>query len=223
MKYRQELKFEVSDAELEILRGRLLPLMKMDQNQVGDAYTIRSLYFDDLQDTCLKENQDGADNRHKYRIRIYNAQTDRIRLEKKSKLRGMTRKEGCKITEEACRLYMEGKTPAFSESASDLEKEFYCEMKMHGMFPKTIVEYDRTAFVEPRGNVRITFDRNIRGSVLPGEFLEEKIARIPLLPSGMHVLEVKYDEFLPGYLLRTMQVGTLRRTSFSKYSYSRMI
>ena len=89
------------------------------------------------------------------------------------------------------------------------------------MRPVSIVEYERTAFVEPRGNVRITFDRNIRGSEKPREFLERRLCAAPLLPGGSHVLEVKYDELLPEYLAGTLALGTLQRTAFSKYYRSR--
>lgn len=223
MKYRHELKFEVSDMELEIIKYRLRPIMKMDSNQDGSAYSVRSLYFDDLHDTRLKENEDGVDNRHKYRLRIYNGGRDVIKLEKKSKLRGMTRKESIFIPEAMCRRYMEGKAPELTGESSDLEKELYCEIKMCGMLPKSIVEYERTAFVEPRGNVRITFDRNLCGSMQTDDFLEERISGVPMMPAGKHILEVKYDEFLPEYISWVMEIGSMQRTAFSKYYYSRTI
>lgn len=223
MKYRHELKFLVSEAELTMIGYRLKPLMRQDSHQKEGIYTVRSLYFDDMQDSCARENEDGIDNRKKYRIRIYDGQDQLIRLEKKIKYRGMTRKLGSRISRESCLCYMLGKVPPLKGDDPDVEKELYAEMRMNGMHPVSIVEYERTAFVEPRGNVRITFDRNIRGSGRTEGFLDGSFTAVPLLPEGRHVLEVKYDQFLPEYLAQALEFGALQRTSFSKYYYARNV
>lgn len=221
MEYRHELKFQVSDIELEIIRYRLLPLMKADYHHRKGTYQVRSLYFDDLRNSCMQENEDGIDNRKKYRLRIYSGSDDLIKLEKKMKYRGMTKKDSTEISKEDCLVYMSGKAVPIRQNQSSLEKEIFAEIKTRGMQPVSIVEYERTAFVEPRGNVRVTFDRNISGSVQITGFLDETINLIPLLPKGQHILEVKYDELLPEYIVKMLEVGTLQRTSFSKYYYSR--
>ena len=220
MDYRHELKFLVSDQELEIIRYRLNPLMRMDAHHSGGTYQIRSLYFDDLEDSCMRENEDGIDNRRKFRIRIYGGD-DVIKLEKKIKYRGMTRKLSENLTIEQCRFYMQGRTPPFAEASERLQKELFAEIKTKGMRPISIVQYERTAFVEPAGNVRITFDRNIGGSKAITAFLDERVPLIPVLPQGQHILEVKFDQFLPQYIENVLNMGTLQQTSFSKYYFSR--
>lgn len=220
MEYRHELKFWVTDVELEVLRYRLKAIMKTDSHQNGAAYTIRSLYFDDWNSSCLKENEDGADNRFKYRIRIYDGSDSVIKLEKKSKIRGMTKKVSTGISREDCLSYMKGNWIPFAEGTSNLEKEFRAKMRGEGVHPVSIVEYERTAFVERVGNVRVTFDRNICGSDNVGGFLGET-SFVPLLPKGQHILEVKYDELLPEYIAGCLEMGSLQRTAFSKYYYAR--
>lgn len=223
MNYRHELKFLVSDQEIEIIRSRLKPLMRMDEHYEGGTYTIRSLYFDDLNDSCMKENEDGVDHRRKFRIRIYNGNDDDvIMLEKKMKHRSMTRKFSEKITREQCLAYMSGRAPVLTQDSSRLQRELFAEMKMSGMHPAVIVEYERTAFVERRGNVRITFDRNISGNNKISAFLDKHLLSVPALPAGLHILEVKYDRFLPQYIEDVLQIGTLQPISFSKYYYSRI-
>lgn len=86
MEYRNELKFEVSDREIARMKYRLFPLMRCDSHQNSDGYAVRSLYFDDIYDTCMKEKEEGAGYRIKYRLRIYNADMDLIRLEKKEQV-----------------------------------------------------------------------------------------------------------------------------------------
>ena len=44
----------------------------------------------------------------------------------------------------------------------------------------------------------------------------------PILPAGQHVLEVKFDEFLPDYVAQALELGQLRQTAFSKYYLSRL-
>ena len=90
-------------------------------------------------------------------------------------------------------------------------------MRTRMMRPRVIVEYDRVPFVDKLGNTRITIDRNIMSSDDISHFLEKEIHRRPIMEAGRHILEVKYDEYLPDYISRNLQLGTLRQTAFSKY------
>ena len=83
--------------------------------------------------------------------------------------------------------------------------------------PVVIVEYDRIPYVYKNGNVRITLDTNICSSSAVSTFLEETIPRRPVLPLGQQLLEVKYDEYLPDFIYRSLQLSSLRQTAFSKY------
>ena len=79
--FRHELKYLISSAEVTMLRTRLSGLISMDAHAKNGHYTIRSLYFDDYDDRCLLENENGTDPREKFRIRIYNGSAERISLE----------------------------------------------------------------------------------------------------------------------------------------------
>ena len=222
MEFRVENKYFVTDADLAVIAPRLAAVMKQDIHQQGDCYTIRSLYFDDINDNCLKENDSGVDQRKKYRIRIYDPKSDFIRLEIKEKQRGVTKKYSCKITREECDMIMNGTIPLVFDDRKPLN-ELKLQMRCAKMMPKTIIEYERTAFVHPVGNVRITFDRNISASRYFDSFFDDKTqSLIPVLPSGMHILEVKYDEFLPDFIAKQLEIGTLRQTAFSKYYLGRL-
>ena len=196
-----------------------MPVMQADPHQGENGYEVRSLYFDDVYDSMLNENEAGVDARCKYRIRIYNGQQEVIHLEKKSKLHGMTKKEAVSLTPEQCRAYMDGKNSMtlFREIGNSVEAEMYRKVMTQCLQPKCIVEYDRFALVEPIGNVRITFDRNIRGSRRVQDFFEERLSGVPVMKQGCHILEVKFDEFLPQYILRLLDMGALHRQSYSKY------
>ena len=221
MEYRNELKFEVSETMLQKIKYRLEPIMEKDIHQTGESYLIRSVYFDDYRDSCFWENEAGIRERKKYRVRIYNANSKFISFEKKSKSHGMTKKEQISIKKELCDQYLFSEEPISNENASEVLKEFQVEQALRLMRPKCIVEYERTALVYPVGNVRITFDRNIRGTDNIAEFYEERLNSFPALEAGHQILEVKYDEFLPLFILQALNIDSLKLQSFSKYYYIR--
>lgn len=216
--YRHEFKYICSYGELKMLQIRLSGLMFMDSHAGREGvYNIRSLYFDDYYDRCLKENEAGTDPREKFRIRIYNHSSSRISLELKKKVRGKTQKLSCPLTKEQCGLLMEGEPPRLSKDDPPILQKLCLMMATALMRPKVIVEYDRVPFIYPQGNVRITLDENIRASGRVDLFLGDRIPLRPVMPAGQHILEVKYDEYLPDFIYRTVQMENLRQTAFSKY------
>lgn len=218
IKYRHELKYPVTAAQIQLLKNRINHLIPLDAHVAqSGSYSIRSLYFDDYYDRCLKENENGTDPREKFRIRIYNHSADRITLECKRKERGKTHKTSCPLTIEQTKLLMEGKTIPDIAQQPPLLQKLTVEMLTRRLRPVVIVEYDRIPYVYKNGNVRITLDTNIASSSAVGCFLDEQIPRRPVLPLGQQLLEVKYDEYLPDFIYRSLQLNSLRQTAFSKY------
>ena len=220
-KYREEMKFLCGQNQLEIIYDRLKVVMDFDKNQKGMAYRIRSLYFDDYYDTAFHENDAGVDDRKKFRIRVYENPNENMNLEIKYKLRGKTLKEACPITKEQYEAIMNNDL-VFDPNFEKPLLLYYLENKTRLLKPKVIVEYQRTVFVDIPGNVRITFDRNISYSDKLEDFLNDRVDLVPLLPKNQHLLEVKYDEFLPDYTAQLLEIGSLEQTAFSKYYLSRL-
>lgn len=218
MDFRNELKFLVTDPEIAILRNRINHLIQPDAHAgASGGYNIRSLYFDDYYNSCMMENEIGTDPREKFRIRIYNHNPERITLELKKKEHMMTQKHSCRLTREQCEMLMQGEPLPVSSEYPPVLQKLLLLMRTRRMEPKVIVEYDRIPYVEKVGNVRVTLDRNISSSVDISHFLEESVIKRPILPAGQHVLEVKYDEFLPDYIKENLGLPHLRQTAFSKY------
>ena len=217
-KYRHELKYQVSDAQVQMLKNRITHLIPADSHAGADGtYTIRSLYFDDYENRCLRENEDGTDPREKFRIRIYNHSDRRITLECKRKERGKTHKTSCPLTRQQTELLMQGRILPDISSQPPLLQKLTMLMMTRRMRPVVIVEYDRIPYVYKDGNVRITLDTNIRSSSAVERFLDEQIPNRPVMPAGQQLLEVKYDEYLPDFIYRALQLHSLRQTAFSKY------
>lgn len=217
-RYRHEFKYICSYGQLKMLETRLKGLVPLDSHVGAEGiYNIRSLYFDDYYDRYLKENEAGTDPREKFRIRIYNHSSERISLELKKKVRGKTQKLSCPLSEEQCRTLMDSRPLDLPKDAPAILQKLCLLMKTDLLLPKVIVEYDRVPYVYPLGNVRITLDENIRASGRTDLFLEDQIPLRPIMPAGQHILEVKYDEYLPDFIYRTVQLPNLRQTAFSKY------
>lgn len=217
-KYRHEYKYIIQEAQERILHTVAQGVLLRDSHVREDGmYTIRSLYFDDPYDSCFYENMNGTDPRSKFRIRYYNNDTTRIQLEKKSKMRGMTNKTSCSLTEEECRQLIQGQQILLTDQMPDGKAELLREMQMRLLLPKVIVTYDRIPFVYAAGNVRVTFDKNITASTQTESFLDGNYRQRPVMAYSQSVLEVKWDELLPLHIQQLLQLDSLQWSTFSKY------
>lgn len=220
-KYRHEYKYLIDERMLRLCEQRIKGICPKDSN-AGDAgeYTIRSVYFDDIYDRCYWENENGEDKRYKYRIRIYNGSKENIRLEKKGKHRGMTTKVAVALTYDEANAILKGQMIKMKKEQS-LLNEFLIERMNNWLRPVVVVDYDRIPYVYNAGNVRITFDKNISGSQQINGFWNKDMLKCPVLDCGYHILEIKYDEYLPTFIREQLYLDSLRRTSFSKFYYCR--
>lgn len=221
MKFRHEMKHEITEFDLLILKSRLTHCIYRDTNGDNGKYNIRSLYFDNVYDTALREKVDGVNCREKFRIRSYNGENDFIRLEKKSKINGLCNKVSATISAEEVTKIIAGDIDFMEQSSAPLIQELYFKMKNKGLAPKTIVDYTREAFTYPAGNVRITLDYDLRTGLSSTDFLNP---HCPTICAGEKVilLEVKWDEFLPDFVRDILQMEGKRSTAFSKYAACRI-
>lgn len=195
---RHELKFLISRSAAELLRLRLPHVMKRDSH-TGETgqYTIRSLYFDDFCHSAYDEKVSGVSDRMKYRIRYYNYDPSLLKLECKEKHGNLTRKRACTVSRaQADQLC----TVAPVDGADGLLLELEEKLHREGLRPKVLVDYDRTPFVCADGNTRITLDENLRTRPFNRDLTASSAAMIPVLGPDQVILEVKFDDFLPGYL-----------------------
>ncbi|MBR2534240.1 MAG: polyphosphate polymerase domain-containing protein [Erysipelotrichaceae bacterium] len=218
MKYRNEWKYYCSNAKMSAIDAKLKRVLKLDPHSVDGMYAINSLYFDDFKNSCARDNEAGEYKRSKWRIRFYGNDLNYIVLEKKIKLFGMCGKKSCTISRGTAEKIIKGDvSEVFWNSESKLLKLFCIDIMTNGYRPKTIVSYERRAYLEPISNVRITLDRNISGSNETDKFLDNDYLRVPLLEKDMHILEVKFDDILPAYIQQASYIRGLQQTSFSKY------
>ena len=219
--YRHEWKHEINMADLYAIRARLMAVARGDPHAKDGKYFIRSLYFDNLSDKALREKIDGVDRREKFRIRYYNNDTSFIKLEKKSKVNGLETKYSAPLTKDEAQRIVCGDYEFLRESQHSLLQEFYCKIRYQGLKPRTIVDYTREPFIYGPGNVRVTFDYNIRTGLTCTDFLNPDCVTIPA-GDQIVILEVKWDEFLPSIIKSAVQMPGRRVTAFSKYAQCRI-
>lgn len=220
--YRHEWKHEITYADLLSIRARLQAVAQPDPHAVDGRYLIRSLYFDNLNDKALREKIDGVNMREKFRIRYYNSDPSAIiHLEKKSKLNGLGTKYSAPLTMAEAQSIVDGNIDWMLNSPHSLIQELYCKMRYQGMGPKTIVDYTREPFIYAPGNVRVTFDYDIRTGLNCTDFLDPNCVMIPAGDAPI-ILEVKWDAYLPSIIRDCVQTSGRRAAAFSKYAQCRI-
>ena len=221
MKLRHEWKHEINAADRLVLASRLSAVARRDVHGQNGRYEIRSLYFDDLRDTALREKIDGVARREKFRIRYYDGDTSYICLEKKSKRDGLCGKRSVLLGVQEVRALLEGDLSWMPDCGRPLVQELYWKMKSTGLRPRTIVDYTRDAYVFPAGNVRVTLDYNIRTGLDSTDFLNPGAVTVPA-GDAPTILEVKWDEFLPDVIRDAVQLPGRHTSAFSKYAACRI-
>ena len=217
-RYRHEYKYMIDARQEGILMLKSRSLMQPDVHAGTDGrYMVRSLYLDDPENSCAWENAAGTDPRSKFRIRYYSGNLSVMKLEKKSKVRGMCLKESCPLTPEECERMLRGEFVTAMAGDSAIKKRMLTEINVRGLTPKTIVTYERVPMVYGGGNVRITFDRRITSSANLQHFLTAEYTERPVLPPGQSILEIKWDEIMPGFIKDNLKMEDLQWIAFSKY------
>lgn len=221
--YRHEFKHPINLADYYALRQRLRVVASLDPNAGEDGrYHIRSLYFDNDDDKALREKADGLPDREKFRIRIYNRRDDCVKLEKKSKRGGLCRKQSAALTREQAERIVSGDIGWMRDFGNPLLTELYGKMGFQRLRARTLVDYLREAYVFPYGNVRVTFDSDIRTGLYATDLFSPDVPMMAVGEAGTLLLEVKYDSFLPDLLRDVIQTNTRRTEAFSKYAACRI-
>lgn len=223
-KYRNELKYVITNKDATIIEDKLKHLMERDPyaHEETGSYIVRSLYFDSYDDDCYHNNEFSLGRRKKYRIHMYGDDNSLIILEKKEKENAKSRKYSYRLTkEEYNQLFHGDVSELYWETTDPLMKEFCLEVMMRFFRPKVIIHYERKPFIYFAGNVRVTLDLNISCSPEIDYFVENDYLIVPTLEQGEHLLEVKYDELLPDFLKQVVQLDSLEQATFSKYYIGR--
>lgn len=218
---REEKKFLLSVDEFIALSHKVGQVMLSDPHNGTHGYIIRSLYFDTAYDGDYFEKLDGIELRRKIRLRCYDPNSDFAMLEMKQKQGPNQMKRSLRVSrEDAVELTKGNYTPLLKYS-EPFAAECYGLMHCRCYRPKTIVEYNRKAFIAKENKIRITFDNNIVSTESSFDLFDPRLNMNPVLDKYDVVLEVKFNGFLLGYIRELINPANRSELSVSKYVLAR--
>jgi len=217
--FRHELKYMINYADREILKAKISNFMSLDENAGNGSYKIRSVYFDDYWSTAYVDKTMGIQHRKKYRIRFYDDSDKVIKLECKIKNVNYINKKSSSLSREETEMLMDNQNDFLLKRGDDLCNEFYYQCVSRVLRPKCIVDYEREPYVFEPGDVRITFDHDVRSTVLFKDVFNSELPSIYVLEPGKLILEVKFTSFLPQIIKEMLPIPSGDFQAFSKFTY----
>lgn len=218
---REEKKFLLSVDEFIALSHKVGQVMLSDPHNGTHGYTIRSLYFDTVYDGDYFEKLDGIELRRKIRLRIYDPAADFAMLEMKQKQGPNQMKRSLRVSREDAIELTKGNYSCLLKYDEPFAAECYGLMNYRCYRPKTIVEYNRKAFIAKENKIRITFDNNIVSTESSFDLFDPHLNMNPVLDKYDVVLEVKFNGFLLGYIRELINPADRSELSVSKYVLAR--
>lgn len=217
---REEYKYFINNNEIIYLRKMLSELMDTDPNSnESNKYKVTSLYFDTPKKNALEEKQSGIFYREKFRIRNYNSDNSVIKFESKQRANSAINKTSKILSITETKNIINGNYKDFLSHNDQFLNETYIKFKSSGYKPSIIVEYDREAYQLSYGNIRITFDMDLRTYNSNTNILEIDTLGIPIFLDGLQVLEVKFSSDLPDYIKKVLSKITGNRNAISKFVF----
>ncbi len=202
-------------------KNYFLQVLHPDSHNKIDGYTIRSLYFDTVNDDDFYNKVDGLETRRKIRIRIYNTDDDFAYLEMKAKQGDYQQKKSLKLTRSDAEELIKLNYDVLLKYKEKFAKEIHGIMRTKHYVPKTINQYRRYAFVAKENSIRLTFDSDIRATESCFDLFSKDLVLNPVFNYNFVVFEVKYNGFLLSYIKDIISTVDRIQTPVSKYCLGR--
>ena len=211
---RYELKYLMDRGQTAYLVRQLKGHMEPDQYGMT---TIASLYYDTPDRRLIQASMDKPDFKEKMRLRSYGQATENspVFLELKRKASGIVYKRRVRSTIPEVRAFFGGENELFADRQISRELSWFRD-SYKPLEPACLILYDRVAYFEPDGDLRLTIDFNPQYR-MEDLRLTGDMEGNPLLPEGDTILEVKVQAAMPLWLSAILDEGQICKSSFSKY------
>jgi len=211
---RYELKYVVSPEQTAFLREKLQGHMEVDEFGLT---SIASLYYDTPDYRLIRASVEKPPFKEKIRLRSYGlaTETSPVFLELKRKFDGIVYKRRVKTTIPLVKRFFEGEGDICAGGQINSEITTFRD-HYKTLVPACLIIYDRTAYFEPGGDLRLTIDGNPRYRTENLD-LTTSMEGISLLPEGYNILEIKVQNAMPLWLTAILSEGKIYKNSFSKY------
>lgn len=220
---RKEKKYLINSIQVNKLSMMLANVLHEDEHNKNDGYSIRSLYFDSIDDRDYQDKEDGVEVRRKIRLRCYGSNAEYAMLEMKQKQGDNQKKRSLKMEKEDAKELIRGNYGILLKYSNPFASECYALMNMECYKPKAVVEYKRKAYIAKENNIRITIDNNIIATESCFDIFSDNLLQNSVYNPYLAVLEVKYNGFLLSYIKDVINNCNEIQTSVSKYIMSRTI
>jgi hypothetical protein len=224
---RREFKYLLPPAMLPELRAQLAGRCTRDPHAGADGtYLLRSLYLDTASLSLYRANEREDAARFKARIRTYpEAPNSPVFAEIKGRQGDVIRKTRAVLTAHSWRDAIAGRLAGPATAALSA---FVIRYHRHHLLPMTLVQYRREAFVSQHDvYARVSIDSEIVCSRANTLSLEPQLGWQPVdnavrssTKGSICVLELKWAELAPAWMIALVRRLELLRHSFSKYCYS---
>lgn len=196
-------------------------VVKEDPHNCGEGYTIRSLYFDTVDNRDYQEKEEGVELRRKLRLRNYGPQSQFAKLEMKQKQGPMQKKRSLRLNREDAQALIRRDYGVLLKYKEPFAAECFWMMNQFCYMPKAVIEYKRKAFILEENSTRVTFDHHIVGTESNLDIFSEELLQSPLLNTYLVVLEVKFNGFLLSYVKDLLKNAGTGELAVSKYCLGR--
>ncbi|MBR5410643.1 MAG: polyphosphate polymerase domain-containing protein [Clostridia bacterium] len=211
---RYELKYLLSPEQREFLLERLEGHMRPDRY---GRTSIASLYYDTPDFRLVRASVEKPEFKEKVRLRSYGLATDEspVFLELKRKAYGIVYKRRVPTTVPLVKTFFSGDGDICAGGQINSEIRYFRDY-YENLAPRCLIVYDRTAYFEPGGDLRLTIDEAPRFRFTDLNLTTSMDGTL-LLPSGYSILELKVQDAMPLWLTSILSEGKIYKTSFSKY------
>ena len=211
---RYEMKYIMSPEQTEYFKKSVEGHMKIDKFGLT---SIASLYYDTPNYRLIRTSVEKPAFKEKIRLRSYGIATDTspVFLELKRKAYGIVYKRRVQSTIPLVHKFFdcEGDICAGGQINREITafRDYY-----QTLVPACMIIYDRVAYFQPDGDLRLTIDHNPRYRY---EDLDLRCSMdgTSLLKDGYTILEVKVQQAVPLWLSDILTKGRIYKGSFSKY------
>lgn len=218
---RRELKYPIGEIDYYKVNELFKEVLTPDPNNKNYGYRIRSLYFDSLNNDDYYAKVNGEEVRKKIRLRIYDTNTDKVKLEIKRKMNVSQRKETTTISREDAIDLINKDYSVLLKYENDTAKSAYNIMTIGQYRPVVLVDYNRRAYIHNENNIRVTLDSDIKSNEFDFDMFNEDILMTPIVDYYNAVLEVKFDGELFCWISQALAGLDTTNRSLSKYCSSR--
>ena len=211
---RVEMKYILTPEQTEYFKKSVEGHMKVDKFGLT---SIASLYYDTPSYRLIRWSIEKPPFKEKIRLRSYGIATEEspVFLELKRKAYGTVYKRRVQTTIPLVKKFFNGEGDICAGGQINTEittfRDYY-----ETLVPACLIIYDRVAYYEPDGDLRLTIDHDPRYRY-DDLVLTKSMEGNSLLPPGCTILEVKVQQSVPLWLSAIMAKGKIYKSSFSKY------